>query len=292
MFNYFKRTVSDLFFNRFLNVITIVTISLSILVVATFVLFFENASRVIDAWNQGLRIVAYLEKEFTPSMVQGLTDKIIAMDGSVAVRFISKEEALAQLKKEMGKSAFLDTLQDNPLPHAIEIKMKKSNLVWNEVSAFAEAVEKLPQVQDVEYGQRWLGKFLTMFDLFRIIGYSMSTLFFMIALFITANTVRIALYSRQEEVAIMRLVGATDDFITTPFYIQGLIQGLLGGIIGLLVLFIFFFILSSNLGGAISSHMLFDIKFLSIKYCVIIVFGSTFLGWFGCYLSLRQFLKY
>jgi len=292
MFNYFKRTVSDILLNRFLNVVTIVTISLSILVVATFVLFFENASRVIDSWNQGLRIVAYLEKEFKPSMLPGLTDTIMAMDGSVEVRFIPKEEALLKLKQEMGRSAFLETLEDNPLPHAIEIKMKRSNLAWNDISAFAGAVEKLPQVQDVEYGQRWLGRFLVLFTLFRIIGYAMSGLFFMIALFITANTVRLALYARQEEVLIMRLVGATDSFITTPFHIQGLIQGILGGILGLFMLLIFFFLLSSNLGGAIASNLLFDIQFLSIKYCVIIIFGSALLGWLGCYLSLKQFLKY
>ena len=293
MFHYFKRAVLDILSNRFLNVITIVTIALSILVVSTFALFFENTSRVIDSWNQGFRLMAYLGEGFTPSMLPGLTAKIQAMDEAGEIRFIPKEEGLALLKQDMkNRSAFLETLEENPLPHALEIRMKRSASEWDQITAFAKAVEQLPQVADVEYGQRWLGRFLSLFNLFKITGYAMSSLFFLIALFITANTVRLALYSRRQEVEIMRLVGATDRFIITPFYIQGLIQGTLGGIVGLSILLIIFLVISLNLQESAASYMLFDIHFLSVKYWVTIIFGSAFLGWLGCYLSLKQFLKY
>ena len=89
---------------------------------------------------------------------------------------------------------------------------------------------------------------------------------------------------------VMRLVGATDNFIKVPFYIQGLIQGALGGIGGLSVLFVAFMFISSNFGQGITSG-LSRIRFLSPFLSVGIIFCSMFIGWLGCFLSLKQFLK-
>jgi cell division transport system permease protein len=122
-------------------------------------------------------------------------------------------------------------------------------------------------------------------------GYALCSLFFLIALFITANTVRLAFYSRKLEVEIMRLVGATETFIKAPFYVEGLVQGFLGGVLGLTVLSIAYLTVSSGMAQHFAGDVYVDIRFLSIKVIVLIVFGSTFLGWFGCYLSLKQILK-
>jgi cell division transport system permease protein len=293
MYHYFRLAVSDMLSNRFLNFVTIVTIALSILVVSTFVLFFENVNRVVDSWHRGLRVVAYLDHGFVPSMLPELFAGVQAIGNAADVRFIPKEEALETLKNSMGTSkAFLDTLDENPLPHALEVRINADSLEWSGVAAFAGAVERLPHVESVEYGQRWLGRFLTFFAAFKVVGSAMGCLFFMIALFITSNTVRLVFYSRRTEVEIMRLVGATDRFIVTPFYLEGLIQGFMGGIAGLLILSIAFFVISSNLGNQAVSETMFNLQFLSVKYWVILVAGSAFLGWLGCYLSLRQFLKY
>ena len=92
------------------------------------------------------------------------------------------------------------------------------------------------------------------------------------------------------QVEIMRLVGATDSFIKAPFYIQGLIQGAFGGIIGLVTLFFSFLLISLSMERGISPG-LFTIRFLSPGAFCGIILGSTFAGWIGCYLSLKQFLK-
>ena len=122
-------------------------------------------------------------------------------------------------------------------------------------------------------------------------GYAMCSLFFLIALFITANTVRLAFYSRRLEVEIMRLVGATEGFIKTPFYMEGLLQGFLGGVLGLSILLGTFLTVSSGITENLASYVYVDIRFLSIQTIILIILGSTFLGWFGCYLSLKQILK-
>ncbi len=293
MLHYFKRAVSDIRSNKFLNTITIITIALCILVVSSFALFFENACRIIQSQDRGMRIMVYLDNGFNLKKLPELELKIKAMKETGRLAFISKKQAMEQLKKDMAsKSTFLDSLQDNPLPDALEITMKKSINNWSAVEIFAARLKKIPMIEDVEYGEKWLAKFLSIFNLFKITGYAISALFLMIALFITANTIRLAFYSRRQEVEIMRLVGATDRFIITPFYIEGFLQGIIGGVAGLGILLLFFTLLSSGIDRSISSYALFDIRFLSIKYSVLILVCSSFLGWLGCYLSLKQFLKY
>ncbi len=293
MLYYFKRAVSDILSNKFLNSITIVTIALCILVVSVFALFFENACRIIQSGEHGGKIMVYLGPEFNIKMLPQLELKINAMGETEKIIFISREDAIKQLKQDMAsRSSFIDSLKDNPLPDALKVIMKKNVNKFKTIKEFAIKIKKIPMVEDVEYGEKWLGKFLSIFNLFKMTGYAISSLFFMIALFITANTIRLSFYARRQEVEIMRLVGATDKFIITPFYIEGLLQGIAGGIAGLGILFLFFLFLSSGVEKNVPLYMLFNIKFLSIKYSVIIIACSAFLGWLGCYLSLKQFLKY
>jgi cell division transport system permease protein len=288
---FIKKALTDIRLNRFLNLVTIFTISLSILVVSVFMLFFENAGRAIEAWNQGGRAMIYLKADFTMDMLPKLKDGINSLGNVQSLVFISKDEALDRLKKEISSSsAFLKTLQGNPLPDALEIKMTSYNSL-EEVEAFAEKIKRIEIVEDVEYGQGWLGKFLKIFNLFKITGYAICSLFFLVALFITSNTVRLAFYSRKLEVEVMRLVGATETFIKAPFYVEGLLQGFIGGILGLVILLITYLIFSSGMTQGLSSYIYFDIRFISIKTISLIIFGSTFLGWFGCYLSLKQILR-
>jgi cell division transport system permease protein len=117
---FIKKALTDIRLNRFLNLVTIFTISLSILVVSVFMLFFENAGRVIEAWNQGGRAMIYLKADFTMDMLPELKDRINGLGNVQSLVFISKDEALDRLKKEISSSsAFLKTLQGNPLPDAL-----------------------------------------------------------------------------------------------------------------------------------------------------------------------------
>ncbi|UCF92565.1 MAG: ABC transporter permease [Desulfobacterales bacterium] len=288
---YLKRAIQDILQNRFLNFVTIITISLSILIVSSAILFFINAGQIIALWQKGIRIMAYLKPEMAATALPGLTQDIQALDGVDSVRFISRDEALAELKAQMKRQSFLfENLAENPLPDGFEIRMDPSAQTWKNIEAVAARVEAFEPIAEVEYGQRWLGRFSRIFDLFRLAGYAMGGLFFIATVFIVANTIRLIIYSRREELEITRLVGATDRFIKIPFYIEGLIQGALGAICGLAILFFLFVLLSSNVEEGFFSD-LFQIRFLSPGVMLPIVLGSALVGWLGCHLSLKQFLK-
>ena len=291
MIIYFKRAIKDILDHRFLSTVTIATIAIAILIASAFALFFVNANTIVNSWKKGIRIMVYLKPNSSEKKVADIKSKIEGMNGVKNVRFISNKEALEQLKNQMKRqSSLLDDLQENPLPDAFEVRLTDDFQNQDKVETLAARLESLSQVDEVEYGQVWLGRFTNILNLFRLTGYAMGALFFAATVLIVANTIRLVFYSRREEVEIMRLVGATDGFIRAPFYIEGLIQGALGGIIGLAALFVLFVFISSNVDKDLTSS-LFAIRFLSWEAFLGILICSMFVGWMGCFLSLKQFLK-
>jgi cell division transport system permease protein len=291
MILFFKRAVEDFRNNRLLNIITLLTISLSILIVSAFILFFTNTSDIMNFWKKGLRVMAYLKPELSGSQLKDLTRRIQSISGVESVRFVSKEEAFNQLKAQMKRQASLfDNLAENPLPDTFEIRMNAATQTWDKVEFLAAEIEALDEVEEVEYGQRWLSRYTHIFNLFKLTGYAMCGIFFMAAVFIVANTIRLVIYSRKDEIEIMRLVGAAERFIKIPFYFQGLLQGALGAGIGLAVLFFGYLLIVSNIEqGWFSGN--FQIQFLSPLVSGTIILLSMLVGWFGSYLSLKQYLK-
>ena len=288
---FFKRAIDDIFKNSFLNLVTIITISLSILITSAFILFFINTSEIINSWKKGLRIMAYLKPDVSSTDLAYLKQAIQSLDGVENLRFIAKAEALSQLKTQMQHQAsLLENLTENPLPDSIEIRMTATVESWQRIASLAAQIEMLTQVHEVEYGQRWIGRFIHLFNLFKLAGYAMGALFFMAAIFIVANTIRLVIYSRREEVEIMRLVGATDNFIKVPFYFEGLIQGALGAVVGLGILYLAFFFITANVEQEFLPGI-FHLKFIPPAILCEILLGSMLVGWLGCYISLKQFLR-
>ncbi len=286
-----RKAVYDILDNRFLNVITIVTIALSILIASAFILFFINADELVNSWKSGIRMMAYLKPGTSTGERAAVKTGLQKITGISDVIYVSKEEALKRLRDQMKRqSSLLEGLKENPLPDAFEIRMKPSLHGEKAIELLAAHIESLPHVEEVEYGQLWFKRFTSIIDLFRLTGYALGTLFFMAAVFIVANTIRIVLYSRREEIEIMRLVGAADGFIKAPFYFEGIILGALGGIIGLGTLYAGYLLVATNVEQSLSAG-LFRIRFLPITVMVEIVLGSMLVGWLGCYLSLKQFLK-
>ncbi|MDJ0874659.1 MAG: permease-like cell division protein FtsX [Desulfobacterales bacterium] len=286
-----KRALQDIRQNRLLNAVTISTIALSILIVSAAFLFFLNTTDMLEAWRRGIRIMVYLESDLDKAQRHAIETRIRKLYGVQAARFIPKETALEQLRAQMQRqSAILDGLDQNPLPDAFEVQMIPTASTWEKAEELARSLEAVAGVSDVEYGQRWVERFVTLFNLFRLTSYAMGGLFFIASVFIVGNTVRLILYSRRQEVEIMRLVGATERFILAPFYFQSMIQGALGGVCGLVALFIMFMLIQSKI-QSVSVTGLVNLRFLSPGLLLTVVTASTLVGWLGCHLSLKQYLK-
>lgn len=289
---YLKKAIKDIGDNGFVSSVTIITIAFLVLMVSTYILFLDNAGRIMDNWRKGIRVMAYLKSGITDEVLDVLMKKIQEMDGVEEVRFISKQQALDILKEQMNqRDSILDNLEENPLPDALEIITGRGSsniaLNFNQVELLATEIKTFSEVDQVEYGQHWLERFSSVYDLFRLIGFAMGGIFIVAAIFIIANTIRLVIYTRQDELQIMRLVGAYDAFIKIPFYLQAIIQAGLGSLIGIMVLYAGYAYLASSVEKGL---LMINVYFLSSKACMIIVASSMLLGMLGCFVSLKQFL--
>jgi cell division transport system permease protein len=285
------RALKDILENRFLTAITVITIALSIMIAAAFALFFVNAGDILNSWQKGIRMMVYLKPDTTEAGRLDTKFRLQSIAGVQDAIFISKTQGLTKLKDQMKHhSALIDSLKTNPLPDAFEITILPESRNSTELEFLAERITNLAGVEEVEYGQQWINRFSNIINLFRLAGYGIGALFFMGTVFIVANTIRLVLYSRRDEIEIMRLVGATDRFIKIPFYLQGMIQGGIGTLLGLSVLFVGYLFLTVHFEQTIANSML-AIHFFSLPLCAAIVLGGILVGGVGCLVSLKQFMK-
>lgn len=288
---YFKHALNDILENRFLNVVSIITIALSVIITSSIILFFVNTTGALNIWKKGVKIMVYLSPGVSGEHIHEIQKKISGMHGVKDVIFIPKEEALNILKQQMKtQSSLLENLKENPLPDAFEIHLIESSHAFQKIETLASDIKSLPKIDEVEYGQKSLARFSGIINIFKLSGYALGILFFIASVFIVANTVRLVLYARRDEIEIMRLVGATDGFIKTPLYLECIIQGAVGGIIGLILLFVIFRFFISNVDQGIASDLI-NIKFFSLRALSVILICSMFTGWLGCFLSLKNYMK-
>ncbi len=288
---YIKRSIEDIRNNPLITLVTLVTIALSVLIISAFALFYANVGKMLSTWQEGIRIIAYLKADTTQAQIvefQKLLSQIPELD---RIQFIPKDQALEQLREQLKhQESLLAHLRGNPLPDSFEISAHSEDGNWDKIEAIASRIKSFDLVEDVEYGQKWLQRIIQTIELFRLAGYGLGAVFLFAGVFIVANTIRLVLYSRKEEIEIMQLVGAANNFIRAPFYLQGLILGGLGGIGGLVLLMAAYLTIKAKL----QQTMIFEfihLSFLSPPVCMSIVLVSMLVGWFGCFLSLRQFLK-
>ena len=288
---YSQRAIKDILENRFLAAITMVTIALSILIASSFALFFINAGDLIGAWQKGIRMMVYLKAGTSEAGRLDTKFKLQSIAGVQEAVFISKEEAMQRLKAQMQHHAsLLDNLKVNPLPDAFEVILQASARTSSELQFLSERIADLPTVEEVEYGRQWIQRFSSLINLFSLAGYAIGGMFFLGTVLIIANTIRLVLYSRRDEIEIMRLVGATDRFIKIPFYLQGMIQGGAGTIVGLGILYIGYYVLLRHFESSLAGAML-TLRYFTPSTCLAIVCGGIFVGWLGSLVSLKQFMK-
>ena len=288
----FSRALKDIAQNRFLNAVTVFTITLAVIIAGAFGLFFHNVNELFADWQRGIRMMVYLNEDLTDAQRLDLKFRIKTIAGVEEARFIPRSEALSILKEQLRKQAgVLDHLRINPLPDAFELTFRQTaHENDGRLEKIAAEIEALPEVDQVLYAQQWLQRFSTIFNLFKLVGYALGGIFSLAAILIVANTIRLMIYHRREEIEIMRLVGATDGFIKAPFYISAMLLGAAGSLLGLAALLGIY----GGITGQIRASLygaLPPLSFFPWQWSVTIVAAGMIVGAMGCGVSMKQFLK-
>jgi len=266
-----------------LSSLSVTTIAFSLFVVGLFGLVAVNLQRALREVAERVEIVAYLLPG-TPIETITLAERDIEAFPEVqAATYVSEDSALARARAELVE--FRDVLQElerNPLPASVEVKLKPRYRDVQHVNDVAERLQGFGFVDDVRFGRDWVEHLDRLRQTAAGVGLVMGAAFAVVAIIIIGTTIRMAVLQRSREIAIMRLVGATDGFIRRPFLLQGAIKGMLGGLaaIGL-----------SYGAYALINRWLIRAAFFSTEQAVAIVGFGMLIGFFGSAASVGRHLR-
>lgn len=270
---------------------TLLTVSLSVLIFAFFYLVYNNMLNVGDKLGDDLRLIVYLEEEPGIEMQQQLKRKILAFDEVEEIRFVSRAEAYERFAGQLGDNR--DVLDDMPkdfLPASIEVVPLKNLRSLSQVKLFSDYLSKLPGTLKVQYGQDWIERFYYFTRLLSIIVLLSGGLLILTSVFMVSYTIRLTILGRQAELELLKLVGATNNYIRTPFLIEGILQGLFGSTLGIVSLFsLFHWIRLKFAGPGILS--IFEFSFFQPQTVFLILAISVLLCTVGSYSSMQKFLR-
>lgn len=221
-----------------LTMLSVVAIGFSLFVVGLFALTTYNLRLAIEQIEERVEVVAYLRDGTTDEQAAAAQRELRALPEIGGVRYVSKPEALATAASELAefREVFTD-LESNPLPASLEVRLRPGQRTPESVERVARRVQGYGFVEDVRFGREWLEKIVFLRRIAAGVAGVIGGAFALVAAIVIAAAIRIAVFARREEIAIMRLVGATGGFIQRPFLLEGAITGLLGGCLAVLLTF-------------------------------------------------------
>ena len=231
---FIQETLRSLRRNNWMSFASVGTVAVSLFVLGVFLLLVLNMNRLASSLESQVQISVYLADGLSESARKDIASDIEALQGIEEIRYVPKEEAKERLAKRLGDQKYLlDALgEKNPLPDSFEVVLKSPALV----ETAAAAITRMDGVEQAKYGQDVIEHLFAITRLIRIFGLALMVLLAGATLFIISNTIRLTVFARRKEVAIMKYVGATDWFIRWPFLLEGMVLGFVGGVLAAIAL--------------------------------------------------------
>lgn len=269
---------------------TLFTVSLSVLIFSFFYLIYSNALHIGEELDDDLRLVVYLDEEPAPPLQEEYRRKILKFDQVDRIEFIGREQAYKRFEHTLGENS--DVLTGVPtdfLPASIEVYPVRTLDSLSRIKRFSDYLQTLPGVLKVQYGKEWIERFYAFIQLMRVIIILSGSLLIMTTTFMVAHTIRLTLFARQQELELLRLVGATNNYIRMPFLLEGALQGGIGAGCGMGALLALFNWITLQFAGPTAVTLL-PFTFFDWPVVLAIVGLATLLCVVGSFSAIRRFL--
>ena len=285
-----REAITNLYANRGNVMIGIVTTAFTLVCFGVFLLLYLNIKNLTGTLQSDIEVIVYLDPEASEQVVSLVQKRLRTEPAAVALTFVSKEQALREFSEQFpDESLLLEGMEGNPLPASLVVNLSPRFLDTESLGAFAERVKQLPGVTHVAYSQDWVDTLALVVSYFELGAVVIGTILAVATVTIIANTIRLSLHTRKEEIEILRLIGATGMFIAIPYVIEGMILGAVGGGLSLALLkgVFEFFRLELNASGWFvgMEHILpvfpRQVSFLLVMTGLVLGCGSSVLSVFG-----------
>ena len=278
--------------NFCLSLASISCITITLIIVAIAIMASLNVTNFTDLIEKDMTIVAFVDNEATDKDLEIIKTEINSLDNIQNIEFISKEEVGEQIKQE--SEVFEVVLSEfkegeSPLKDTYQIKVKNIE----KIKTTAEEIREIEMVSVVRYGEGMVEKLVSAFDSIKNVTYGIVIALILVTIFLIVNTIKLTISARKREISIMRLVGASNFTIKTPFIVEGMILGVLGSIVPVVFTTYGYLAFYRHFDGYLYSQLIQLIKpepFIYVTSLAIIVIGII-VGMIGSASAVKRYLK-
>ncbi|MGE5484550.1 MAG: permease-like cell division protein FtsX [Ignavibacteriales bacterium] len=275
--------------NSLMSLASISTVGLCLLCLCTFYLVSMNVRFVASTLESQVEIRAFLVEGIESQRIKEIEATISGYPEVDSVKYVGKDDALRRLREQFGqyRDLLAEIEEANPLPQSFEIKMKQPD----RVTEVADSISRLKGVESVSYKRELVERLFLVTRVLRLFGSILVGALGLATVVLVSNTIRLTLFARRKEIAIMKLVGATDSFIRAPFMIEGLTLGLVGALLAALVTRFSYAWVAVNIPKVVPFLPILPSRPLVDRLSLVVLGVGSFMGAAGSALSLRRFMR-
>jgi len=289
-----QQALTNILRNKTVNFLCLGIIAFTLLVPGIFSFISFNLDRYISKLSESVEAIFYIRDGADSQGIEKLLQRI---EGSLLVKqvgFTSRDQARANFAREFPELNYiLAEFSDSPFPASIQATFRPDASDIVQIESFIRDIEKEGLVESVQLNMDWARKIAMIKKFASFAGLFLSAILLIVSVFIIFNVVKINIFYRKEEITILRLVGATDWYVKTPFLLEGLLLGSLGGLLagGLLLLTIKAFpVYAAFVYNVV--RQLIDFRQLPLRIFWQLVLTGSLIGLLSSFISLRRFIRH
>jgi cell division transport system permease protein len=287
---FFGEAAESLWRTRRAAVFSMLTIAAGLFVLGFFVMINSNLQRIVGQWTNAAELSIYLRDDARPEQVAALNDMIAKSGLAASVQYYSKDDARKEFARDFPDLApAAAALDRNPFPASFGVRLNaRAQDATGAIDTLVVALNAMGGVADVRYDKTWISRLNATVRVIRGVGLVIILLLAVACAMMVANVVRLAALARQDEIAIMQLVGAPFAYIRGPFIAEGLLQGGMGAILAVVGLLATFAAIRARYGAVVSDAVgLTGVTFVPAQVLLLLVVGGMALGCLGGFAVAR-----
>ena len=283
-----KEGIKGIFTHGFMSFAAVCVTVACLVIVGSFSLLTYNVSIMVEDLNQTNEILVYVDDSLSDAEARSIGTKINMLDNVLQSTFVSREEALENFIEDHENDPAFGGVTASDLRHRFVVVLEDNRLM----KQTDEAIQNIPGVAKTNAEYELAEGFTTIEEVLRIVSLAVIAVLLVVSLLIISNTVKLAMYDRKDEIAIMKMVGATNGFIRLPFVVEGFTLGMLGAALAFGLEWVMYNALVEkvNAADALSLFNFVPFEVLLIPMVITFCFAGMFVGIVGSWTSIRKFM--
>ncbi len=283
-----KEGIRGIFLHGFMSFAAVCVTVACLLIVGSFSCLVYNVNEMVKDLNKTNEILVYVDSALSDAEAKSISSQLSRIENIHKAEFISREQALEDFVADhQGDEAF-SGVEANDLRHRYRVVLEDNTLIEQTVAQ----IEQINGVAKINAAYELAEGFATLQKVLHIASIAVIAVLLVVSLLIISNTVKLAMYDRKDEIAIMKMVGATNGFIRLPFVVEGFVLGMLSAVVAFILEWLMYDALVLRI-QLVDSLKLFDfVPFTELLAPMVIVFASAglFVGIVGSWTSIRKFM--